>query len=766
MRGFLAIGIASCAFLLGAAESADTGLKNAGFEEGTVGKPPPGWILTTSGSSATVVDDEPTEGKRCVRVGPADGGKESGVAVLLQSVDAKAYRGKAIRFRAALRVDNPNGQEGRAQLWVRVDRAGDRPGFFDNMNDRPVRSKEWVSVQIAGDVAADAEEIYVGLLVFGGATVRLDATALEISGEAVADRAEGPRPIEGRGLDNLVAFTRLLGYIRHFHPSDESAAADWDRFAVAGVLEAEPARDVTDLANRLQTIFAPVAPTVRVFPTGQVPPAASEALTGSPDGPGARVVWWVHHGFAPATPLMKGYGNIYRSRREEHALEKGKAPDEASDPSKSKMFTADLGGGVSCLVPLALFADDNGTLPVVPRQIARPNLNGKLSGDDRATRLADVVLIWNVIQHFYPYFDVVEADWPGVLRSALTSAASDKDAAAFHTTLRRLVAAYHDGHGNAILSSEAAKTPLPISWDWVERKLVVTNVEPDLQRTGIRRGTVIRAINGRPAAEALVDAERLISAATPQWARWNALRTIALGAPGSQTTLEIEDAEGGVEKISLRHPSDYESVTEARPPKIHEVKPGIYYVDTDRVSDADLRDALPKLEKARGIVFDFRGYPSKIAPETLFGHLIDHTVKSPQWNVPVFRKPDRKEISFERLGEWTLTPQAPYLKAKRAFIIDGRAISYAESCLGIVEHEHLGAIVGSPTAGTNGNINIVSLPGGYRVIFTGMKVLKHDGARHHGVGILPTVPVSRTVKAISEGKDELLEKAIQTVENE
>ena len=96
-------------------------------------------------------------------------------------------------------------------------------------------------------------------------------------------------------------------------------------------------------------------------------------------------------------------------------------------------------------------------------------------------------------------------------------------------------------------------------------------------------------------------------------------------------------------------------------------------------------------------------------------------------------------------------------------IIDGRAISYAESCMGIIEHYELGEIVGGPTAGTNGNINPCELPGGYRIIWTGMKVLKHDGSQHHGIGILPTIPVSRTIKGVTEGRDELLERAIEAV---
>ena len=81
----------------------------------------------------------------------------------------------------------------------------------------------------------------------------------------------------------------------------------------------------------------------------------------------------------------------------------------------------------------------------------------------------------------------------------------------------------------------------------------------------------------------------------------------------------------------------------------------------------------------------------------------------------------------------------------------------------MVEHYRLAELVGEPTAGTNGNINVNHLPGGYTVVFTGMKVLKHDGSRHHGAGILPTVPVLPTVAGIRAGRDEQLEEAIEVV---
>ena len=69
----------------------------------------------------------------------------------------------------------------------------------------------------------------------------------------------------------------------------------------------------------------------------------------------------------------------------------------------------------------------------------------------------------------------------------------------------------------------------------------------------------------------------------------------------------------------------------------------------------------------------------------------------------------------------------------------GRAIGYAESVVGYIAHRKLGTIVGSATAGANGNGVVFVVPGGFRIGFTGMRVTGHDGqAPHHLVGSSPT----------------------------
>ena len=114
-------------------------------------------------------------------------------------------------------------------------------------------------------------------------------------------------------------------------------------------------------------------------------------------------------------------------------------------------------------------------------------------------------------------------------------------------------------------------------------------------------------------------------------------------------------------------------------------------------------------------------------------------------------------------SNWSIQPQQPRLTSNLAYVIDGRAISYAETWMGVVEHYRVAEIVGQPTAGTNDNVNPFTVPSGYRISWTGMKVLKHDGSQHHGVGILPTIPFERTIEGVRQGRDELLERAVAAV---
>ena len=734
--------------VLSAAGLAQTGPQNLNFETGDTQGLPQGWRCSP-GYTLKLTHEQAKEGAYCGELA-RDNGERLGSGHLMQSFDAGFYRGKRIRFRAAVRAD-ALGIAGQAYLWLRVDRSGGQIGFFDNMNDRPIRERDWRYYEITGDIDSDAERVNIGLILRGYGKAWIDDASFEVLGDTPAP--EPARALTPRALQNEAAFARLYGVVRYFHPSDQAAGMDWNEFVIRGVREVEGATSEAELAEKLGTLFTVVAPTVRVLNGAQKYSLPVELLPPK-DATSVKVTYWRHEGLG-----LGQAQSMYHSERVQESVESAGSEKE---PAPGSPLKSSLSSGVTAWVPLALYVDSTGTLPrVKPPANSAGSVNSPSSANDRAVRLADVIIAWNVFEHFYPYFDVVKTDWSAVLPRMLERAATDKDESAFNETMNRMIAELHDGH--AQFPKGALSASLPIEWDWIEDRLVITAVGDSIKGK-ISPGDAVLKIDGRPAAEALSDKEALISGATPQWIRFRALQQLTRGRTGQVARLTIEpfSQRGANVEQSIQYQVLAAPVVEHRPAKIDEIEPGIYYVDIERISDADFNAALPQLKAAHGIIFDFRGYPHLLGPAFLT-YLTDQKMTSAQWNIPQLLWPDRQNMQFKRGGEWNLQPANPTLTAKKAFITDGRAISYAESCMGIVEYYKLGAIVGGPTAGTNGNVNMVSLPGGYAITWTGMKVLKHDGSRHHGVGINPTIPVSRTRAGVAAGRDEFLERAIIAV---
>lgn len=73
-------------------------------------------------------------------------------------------------------------------------------------------------------------------------------------------------------------------------------------------------------------------------------------------------------------------------------------------------------------------------------------------------------------------------------------------------------------------------------------------------------------------------------------------------------------------------------------------------------------------------------------------------------------------------------------------------------------------VIGSQTAGADGNVTpMFNLPGGISTVFTGLGVYYPDGKETQRIGIVPDVIVKPTIKGISEGKDEILDKAMEII---
>ena len=72
-------------------------------------------------------------------------------------------------------------------------------------------------------------------------------------------------------------------------------------------------------------------------------------------------------------------------------------------------------------------------------------------------------------------------------------------------------------------------------------------------------------------------------------------------------------------------------------------------------------------------------------------------------------------------------------------------------------------VIGSTTAGADGNISTVRLPGELSSYISGIGVFYPDNRPTQRVGIIPDIEVRPTIAAIQAGRDELIEEAIRQI---
>jgi len=434
-------------------------------------------------------------------------------------------------------------------------------------------------------------------------------------------------------------------------------------------------------------------------------------------------------------------------------------------PSIDKPFYADLGNEIHCTVPLMLYGTTEQTYPAADtasfNSLLKKLNEQSMDKDGKDLHYADLVIYYNKMQHFFPYFDVIKTNWEEAFTQALKENASCENNECFLPILKRFASKLHDGHGHVYSYSGNQNFSFlpPIEIAWIENKLIITKILDKSSTLTI--GTEIKKIENINSRKYYDSVAQYISAGTKGWLEERENMEILYGPDSSKLNLEVIPPGGTPKSASLSrllNANAYYGLTE-NTTKYKEIDASTYYLNIDQISEPEIDSLMPELEKAKCIICDLRGYPN--SNHEFISHLLTMNDTCKTWmRVPEIIYPNYTVSGFQPFG-WEMTPEKPHLTAKIIFITGGGAISYAESYMGFIQGYRLATIVGQPTAGTNGNINQIYLPGGYGIVFTGMKVLKQDGSQLYGIGFIPDVIVNETIKGVMEGRDEFLEKAVE-----
>lgn len=428
--------------------------------------------------------------------------------------------------------------------------------------------------------------------------------------------------------------------------------------------------------------------------------------------------------------------------------------DTAFEPARD-LDSVDIGEGVRVVVPLALWADDTKTFPGGTPSV--PSDSYTIS--DLPLRLAAVVSAWASISMLYPYFDDLHIDWISVLPSALAEAAAAGSPADLHAALQHMLTHLHDDHVKVLHPAAQVDGVLPIAFRRIDRKIVVIGGMSEYM-TGVTAGDELVSLDGVVAMELYERVTRKVSAATDGWSEYVTPYRMGAGPIGSFHRVTIKDAAGTERSLSLPLVSDtiYDHVArDPRPKSGAELAPGLLYVDFDGLSVDDWAALLPALQNAKGIIFDFRGYSGRTA-FTALSNITDMELRSPILQIPVVGTGSHRRYVE---SSWYIRPAAPRLRAHIVALADGRSVSAMETVLQIFKVGRLGTLVGETSAGTNGSVGWLTLPGGFSVRFSALRVAYADGTSMQGHGLVPDQIIHPTLGGIRAGRDEVLDAGIE-----
>ncbi|WP_443937562.1 S41 family peptidase [Pedobacter sp. MW01-1-1] len=415
------------------------------------------------------------------------------------------------------------------------------------------------------------------------------------------------------------------------------------------------------------------------------------------------------------------------------------------------------------VVPLVLYGTKEHTFPLVDSVRAAQALlainklkQEQLTVQNPYLRIGNIINTWNVFQHFFPYFDVAKTDWNADLKEALAETYNNPSDEDFSNTLKKLTAKLKDGH-ISVSSVKNTHSYLPqFAWKFIENNWVITSVFD--KNSALKVGDIVQEINGQDSKTYFKTVNQYISSATAGYLNHRAEIASLLGPKDSKLEIQVAGNPNKMQFVRNLNGGTYWALL-PRQDTIKSLGNKITYISIGNAKMKKINDSLKLLKDSKAIICDLRGYPTDNTE--LIEYLMVKNDTSSRWmQIPQIIYPDQENKITYRYERWPLKAKSPHLKAKVFFLIDGQAISYAESYMSFIEHYKLATIIGQPTAGTNGNVNSISLPAGYTIRFTGMKVVKHDGSQHHGVGIIPNIYVAQTINGVKEGRDEVLERAI------
>jgi len=659
----------------------------------------------------------------------------NGFKALAYSIPAD-FGGKKIKLSGYLKVENV---EGWAGLWLRID-----PNVgFDNMQARNIKgTKDWKKYDIELDYNNKAKTIVFGGLLVGSGKIWVDNFTITIDGKPLSEAPEREltKAQKDKAFDagsnititnlndskvkDLALLGHIWGFLKYYHPEIGKGNYNWDY---------ELFRMLPNYLN-----------------------ATSDAQRSS------IVSTWIDT-----------YGTVQPCKKcKDIAKDAFLKPDFSwmSDSAISDDLRAKLQ-----YIQKNRHQGDHYYIEMSP-YVGNPDfVNEEPYADmpypDDGFRLLAVYRYWNMINYFFPYKHLMDKDWNTCLGEYIPKFLNASNELEYELAALQMIGDIKDTHANLWggkdkIEEQRGEYYPPVHVKFVEDQLIVDALfkGEKSQNSGLKVGDIITHINGQAVNE-IVKASHDFYPASNQPTRLRDISFNILRSTQNTSDLKIiSDGESKNLSLNLYNKKDIEGyyswyIREDDSKSYKMLDNNIGYVTLKNIKQEDVDEIRKAFKDTKGIIIDIRNYPSAFMPFSLGTFL---TSKSSD-----FVKFTNGSVDYP--GEFTfgktlsVPSKGKTYEGKVVVLINEISQSQAEYTTMAFRAGDNVSVIGSTTAGADGNVSAILLPGGMRTMISGIGVYYPDGTETQRVGIVPDIEVKPTIEGIKNGRDELMEKAIDLI---
>lgn len=707
---------------------------NLGFEDLNNGKPL-GWHVLGSPDYLSYIDSKNSINGDNSAVLESNGISAQNVKAWIQMLPEN-YKGEKIKLKGFIKTENI--KNGYAGLMIRLD-----PGVNVNIMDKegvtgtnawkeyeislPLNNPKVKSIAIGGVLVGEGKAWFDHFQVF------IDDVALENINVNLHSEHNNSDPnilksnitIENKNdqtcINNLAIWCKLWGFLKYNHPEIAKGTINWDVELFKVLAEIAPIQSSEDLDDYLINYL-------KILDKKPKEVIASKVETSNTKNSSSEHNKWIYtSNFSEEliTAIELAYANRLQSQEKFYVKQ-------------------NLGSAYA--------------------EVINENPYSDIDYPDDGFRLLSLFRYWNIIHYFSPYKDIIKKDWDNILVEYIPIFLNAKNRLDYEIALIKIIGEINDSHAN-IWGGGYELERLKGNYfpyfqtEFVENKLIVKKIFNTTGSSPIQVGDEIM-LKDFKSIDYIVDSIKYLYPASNEAAQKRDMALEFLRSNNDTLQLKIKSYEGKVKTVHLKlvpkSSLNFKALFESKNEMFKLLDKNIGYINASKIKFNDIEYIKNQIFLTKGLIIDLRDMLSTDIVDKIASIFVTTPTPFLRKSIPNLNNP----------GEFIVNPPTKLLNGNKIYehkvivLIDENTQSSGEwTAMGLKIGKQT-TLLGSPTAGADGNMSFFHLPGGIRTAISGIGVYYPDGGQTQQKGIIPDVIHRSSIKGISEGRDELIEKAL------